>query len=137
MMLQNSVSETGMKLSGFKILVLEDDPIIALDVEMSLQDYGADVVHCLSPEEALEAMTQHVFNCAVLDVNLGKNKTCADVAVRLKENGIPFILHSGDLRRRGELIEEIGAPVVVKPSSDEQLVNCLVDHLIQTGHLSA
>ena len=55
-------------------------------------------------------------------MNLGRGSTCAPVALRLRELGLPFVLHTSDLDRQGELVETLGAPVVPKPSSSKDVV---------------
>ena len=105
-----------------RILVLDDEPIILMDFEFALEDQGAEVLDARSVAEALEVIAARVPDAAILDVNLGRGATCAPVALRLRELGVPFLLHTGDLDRQGELVDTLGAPVVPKPSSSKDVV---------------
>ncbi len=56
-------------------------------------------------------------DAAILDVNLGRGTTCEPVADRLQSLRVPFLIHSGDLLRQGELIARIDAEVIAKPAA--------------------
>ena len=105
-----------------RILILDDEPIILMDLEFALEDQGAEVLDARSVAEALEVIAARMPDAAILDVNLGRGTTCAPVALRLRDLGVPFVLHTGDLDRQGELVETLGAPVVPKPSSGAEVV---------------
>jgi DNA-binding response OmpR family regulator len=58
-------------LHGSRILVVEDEPIIAFEILAALRLAGADVLGpALSLARALELATEEHFDCAVLDVML-------------------------------------------------------------------
>lgn len=100
-----------------RVLVLEDEPLILMELSLSLEDEGVEpltATNCSAAHDILETVT---VSAAILDVNLGRNQTCEAVAAILSERRIPFILHSGDLMRQGELIERIGAEVIPKPAA--------------------
>ena len=104
------------------MLVLDDEPIILMDFEFALEDAGARILDPRSVREALDLIERDPPDAAILDVNLGRDSTCAPVALRLRDLGVPFVLHTGDLDRQGELVETLGAPVVPKPSSGAEVV---------------
>ncbi|MBR2536704.1 MAG: response regulator [Hyphomicrobium sp.] len=82
-------------LNGLKILVLEDNLVIAMDVELLLQDCGADVVETVSTASAaLAKLADFSPDVAVLDINLDSG-TSLPVAEALLERGIPFIFATG------------------------------------------
>lgn len=82
-------------LKGNRILVLEDEALIALSLEMTLSDEGVTVVGPFSSAaQAMEAIDDGI-DAAVLDVNLGRN-TSLDVAQRLAKMGKPFVFVTGD-----------------------------------------
>lgn len=82
-------------LSGLKILVLEDNLVIAMDVELLLQDCGADTVETVSTANAALTKLAHFSpDVAVLDVNLDSG-TSLPVAEALLARGIPFIFATG------------------------------------------
>jgi CheY-like chemotaxis protein len=115
----------GGALSGRKVLVLEDEALIALELQSALEEAGASVELAMTADNALSLIEQHAFDAAVLDVNLGQNTTCATVAARPRSSKAPFVLHSGDLRRHGELVETLAAPVVPKPAPASEITRRL------------
>lgn len=114
-----------------RVLVLEDEPIILMDLAFAVEGAGATPIRARSVTEALTAIDSGVPDVAVLDVNLGRNNTCREVAERLSALGVPFILHSGDLHRQGELIGTLGAKVVQKPTPSPQVVRTALGLLDQ------
>lgn len=113
-----------------KVLILEDEPMILMDLSFALEDAGYAAVTSSSCEEAIEAIGRERIDAAILDVNLGGGETCEPAAELLKERGIPFFLHTGDLDRHGELVERIGAPIVSKPASSERIAE-MVSKLLE------
>ena len=80
------------------ILLLEDEPLIAMDTEELLQNAGFDVVGVLSScGEALTWLESKQADLAVLDINL-RDGDCTDIAQILANRNIPFIVHSGSLK---------------------------------------
>ena len=79
-----------------KILVLEDEALIAIDIEMTLEEAGhRNIVLCHSVEDALAQIDRTKPEIALLDVNLGKGHTSIPVAERLHDLGVPFFFLSG------------------------------------------
>jgi DNA-binding response OmpR family regulator len=78
-----------------RILVVEDEVLIALDIGQILAEAGFDVVGpANSAAQALDLMKHIGCEAAVLDVNLG-SKTSERVALELKKRGRPFVALSG------------------------------------------
>ena len=81
--------------SNRSILIVEDEPLIAMMLEDFILSLGHDVRGpCESVQEALSALEGAPFDLAILDVNL-KGESVWPVASALKERGIPFLLASG------------------------------------------
>lgn len=77
------------------VLLVEDNLIIAMDAEDILRGMGVErVTVCGSVDRALTALDQGDVDFAVLDVNLGSERSIP-VAERLQEEGTPFIFASG------------------------------------------
>lgn len=78
------------------VLVVEDDLLIALDLQMMLEDAGH---HVLGPvdtvEKALSLLERVQPDVVLLDLNL-RGKLATPVAERLRTLGIPFIVASAD-----------------------------------------
>ncbi len=111
----------------YRLLLLEDEPLILMDLEFAAIDRGCEV-HCASnAEQALDIIRElDNLDGAVLDVSLGRNRTCLPVARELTERGIPFILHSGDLDRHRENIRELPALLIAKPAAAEKVISAAI-----------
>jgi CheY-like chemotaxis protein len=82
-------------LAGKRVLIVEDELMVALLIEDLLADLGCSTVGpCGSVGKALEAAQTGVFDLAVLDVNLG-GEMVYPVAEALAERHIPFLFLSG------------------------------------------
>lgn len=106
------------------ILLLEDEPLILMDLEYAALDCGCTALMASSVGQALEliASNRERLTSAVLDVSLGRGQTCFTVAQELERCSIPFILHSGDLDRHDERIRELDAQLVAKPASADSVI---------------
>jgi len=99
-----------MILEGLRVLLVEDEPIIAMPAEDMLEELGCTVVHTASTlAAALEAVEREEFDIALLDINLNGTESLP-VADRLREAGRPFVFTTGYGAEAAR-----GAPVVVKP----------------------
>ena len=77
------------------ILIVEDEPLIAMMLEDFLESLGHSVAAtCDSVGEAMTAASKDGFDLAILDVNL-KGESVWPVASLLRERGLPFIIASG------------------------------------------
>jgi DNA-binding LytR/AlgR family response regulator len=105
-------------LRGRRLLVVEDDYLIAADVAASLGDFGAIVIGPAgSIEDALRLIGAHDrIDAAVLDVNLRGERVYA-VADALRARGVPFVFatgyDAGMLPERYEGVPRCGKPVNV------------------------
>lgn len=78
-----------------RILVVEDDPLIALDLVDQLAQFGFSVVGiAANVADALALLDHESCDAAVLDINLG-NETAAPIAHALGAQQIPFVTLSG------------------------------------------
>lgn len=109
-------------LEGLKILVLEDEFLIAMDVEQLCRDHGAvDVAVARGLEEIGERLD---FDAAIIDVLLDGVSTL-DFAARLKEAGTPFVFASG-YTDNGEVAKRFpGVTLVGKPYSGNDLIEAV------------
>jgi DNA-binding NtrC family response regulator len=83
-------------LEGRRILVAEDEYLIADDLSQALQRAGVEVIGPFgSVAAALDAVERDVpMDAAVLDVNLAGERVFP-VADRLASRGIPFVFTTG------------------------------------------
>lgn len=101
-------------LSGRRILVVEDEAAIALDLARLLRDYGATVVGpAADAEEAIRHVARRRIHCAVLDVKLNGGD-CGVVAEALSWNLVPFVFVTG--YSQSEVLNRFSwSPVITKP----------------------
>jgi DNA-binding response OmpR family regulator len=86
---------TQAALSGRRILLVEDEMLVAMLVETALEDEDCTVVGPFGAlGEALEAARGEALDLAVLDINLAGEKVFP-VAEVLAGRGVPFLLLSG------------------------------------------
>lgn len=110
-------------LDGKRILLVEDEFIVAAMAEDMLTDLGATVV---GPAATLAkalflAETEH-FDAAVLDVNM-HGVRIDPVAKALSERGIPIVFATG--YGECELAHAPEAPILDKPYTQEKLGTAL------------
>lgn len=83
------------KLAGRRLLVVEDDYIIAVDVAGTLETLGADVLGpAATVKDALDLIESGRVDGASLDINLGE-ESVYPVADALRARGVPFVFTSG------------------------------------------
>jgi CheY-like chemotaxis protein len=79
-----------------KVLLVEDNPIIAMNTESLLEDLGvAEVVIAANVREALASVDKSDFDFAILDLHLGDGEDSLPVAARLTELGVRFVFATG------------------------------------------
>lgn len=113
-------------LTGKTVLLVEDQALIAMDLEDVLRQLGAaNVVSSPSIPSALAALSRGVPDCAVLDLNLA-GETSTEIADRLLSHAVPFIFATG-YREAGMIPDRFrDIPVVRKPISAATLSEKLV-----------
>ncbi len=83
------------QLAGLKVLVLEDNALVAMHIEEMLGEAGCNVVATIDTVgRALEFIRTQSVDAAVLDVNLKGEKVFA-VAEELMARNVPFVFSSG------------------------------------------
>ena len=99
------------------MLLVEDDLLLAMDIEDTLAGMGAvavDVCHTL--DEAMARADVNDFAVAVLDFSLGSDSV-APLARSLARRNVPFILHTGMSRSEPSLMEWRDSVIVEKPAT--------------------
>ncbi len=97
------------------ILIVEDEPLIAMMLEDFLESLGHNVVACCeSLEDALDRVTAGGFEVAILDVQLKDGKQVWPVADRLAAAGTPFVLATGG-HIEAPPAQHAAAPILSKP----------------------
>jgi CheY-like chemotaxis protein len=119
-------------LLGTRILVIEDEFLIATVIEDILRQAGAEeVVIAVNMQEAREALSECAFDIAMIDMQLDEG---ADSGLTLGElamaRGIPFIFLTG---YAGVVLPEgfSAVPVLTKPYIPRTLIEALSNILAQ------
>lgn len=95
-MMQSGAS--GRPLLGLRVLVVEDDYFIALELCTALRGAGADVIGpARDLESGLAAVRGEHIDCGVLDINL-QGRMGFQIATELRARGIPVIFATGYTR---------------------------------------
>jgi DNA-binding response OmpR family regulator len=107
-----------------RVLIVEDEFFIALDIGQQLADKGFEVVGpAPSVSKALKLVAESGCDVAILDVNLG-GETSEPIARKLQEADKPFVVLSG-YSTDNKLPWFGGAPVLSKPLRMDDLVAAL------------
>lgn len=111
-----------------KILIVEDEVIVAIDLTLQLEDEGYS---CIGPantvDQALALIRDTPPDFAVLDANL-HGATSAPIAERLRELNLPFVYVSG-YGEQGVLEALPKAPLLPKPLQFDRLAALIRDTL--------
>ncbi len=104
-----------------RVLVVEDEPLIAFDIAAYLTEAGFEVVGpATSLAAALKLLASQGCDLAVLDVNLGP-QTAAPIAAALSARSLPFLALSGySIDQLPEGFKD--APMLTKPVDPKRLV---------------
>lgn len=94
------MSEASWPLIGCRVLVVEDEYLIAMELKRWLTSEGIEVIGPVpSVEQALDLIDdEDMLDAAVLDLNLGGGETAYPVADRLSALKVPFVFATGDVR---------------------------------------
>jgi DNA-binding response OmpR family regulator len=110
-----------------RILIVDDEPLIAMLAQDWLEDLGHQPVGPAHDLQTALNLTDEQIDAAILDVSLGANKSY-DVARRLRASAIPFAFASGAPEAPGSEFE--GALTLPKPFTFEAFRR-VVDELVK------
>lgn len=115
---------TGEQAKRRSVLVLEDEPFIAMLIEDELQALG---IHVIGPVNNLKSAVQLAetphLDAALLDLNIN-GAYATEVADRLHARGVPFIFVTGYERPTGHGYEDV--TVLRKPFTGLELRTALL-----------
>lgn len=115
-------SQASARLSGLRILVAEDEPLVAMEIEDVILEHGAiPVGPFASLSELMAAIEEGGYDVAILDVRLGRDESFP-AADRLRKKGVPFIFHSGHADRSDLFCAYPEAALCKKPCAPERLL---------------
>jgi CheY-like chemotaxis protein len=113
-----------------RILIVEDEPLIAFDNENILGEAGYQIVATVDDlDEALEALEREEIHLILSDVRLKKQQTGIHLARAAKEKGVPTLFATGHAYPGAA---DIAVGCLLKPYSERQLckaIECVDRHL--------
>jgi DNA-binding response OmpR family regulator len=111
-------------LMAIRVLIVEDEPLLAFDIAHHLEEAGFDVLGpAASVARALGIIENGGCDIAVLDVNLGR-ETAEPVATELTRIGTPFVVLSGYSASQHPPAFQC-APSLTKPARPSELIGLL------------
>ncbi|MGJ3265379.1 MAG: response regulator [Salinarimonas sp.] len=110
-------------LAGLRILVVEDEFIVALAAEDMLGDLGAEVVGPAATVGDGLVLAAEPLDAALLDINMHGERSFA-VARALRARGIPFVFATG--YADAGCAELADAPILRKPYGSDALAAALL-----------
>jgi len=106
-------------LAGRLILVVEDEPLIALHVSSALEQAGGQITSTSLLRNAMLLAEHGDLSAAVIDHVLGDGDSSL-LCKLLTERDIPFVIHSG--ASAIDIAERHSAPYIPKPADPEVIV---------------
>ena len=118
-------------LEGRSILIVEDEPLIVMDITQQFEATGAALTTTNTLKHALILVEHDGLSGAILDHALGDQNSSL-VCQRLKERGIPFMLYSGYDTVEGPCKDALH---ISKPAADGVLVAAMERLILGDGAL--
>ncbi|TDH38016.1 response regulator [Pseudohoeflea suaedae] len=98
------------------ILIVEDDPFIALDAADTIENLGMDCIIAHDCKSALRYIESMSLDAALLDFNLGRESSVA-IAKRLEAAGLPYCFISGHDPRQIRAESGLEPAIFTKPAN--------------------
>lgn len=116
-----TLSRNGEAGPGPGVLVVEDEAIVALDLQFTLEDMGLAVIGpCPSVASGFSAVARRRPDVAILDVQLTDGEVY-DLADALHAAKVPIVFHSGHAESGALARRYPGARICPKPSSPQEI----------------
>ena len=113
------------------ILIVEDDPFIAMDLQDTFEDAGFNVLGPVaSVDPGLKIIRETKPDVAMLDYNLGR-ETSIPIAHKLDAIKIPYVFLSGQVSRVVTANVKTEQKVIMKPFNAEALIS-YVNKLVES-----
>jgi CheY-like chemotaxis protein len=124
----SGADNAGESLRGLRILLVEDDPLICLDLETSLEEFGAIVTAASNVAAAFAALAIAMPDFVVLDFELGA-ETSESIAEVVQARSVPFLYLSGYSENDERFSRWPGVRVLAKPLSAARIARGIEDIL--------
>lgn len=108
-----------------RVLVLEDQMLVAFGLKAALESGGYEVVGPVASLEEAQGVPQANFDVAVLDINLGNDTNSTPYADDLTAAGIPFAFLSG--YSSAAVLDDrfLGVERPLKPIGKDELIDAV------------
>lgn len=117
------------RLDAARILILEDEFIIAMDLEDLIRGFGCTALQTAASVEAAEvSLSAGPFDLVIADYNLGEQNSEPLIA-RLREGGVPVILMTGQAVT-APMLSRMGNPVVLQKPVQPRTLREMVEQAI-------
>ena len=118
--------ENAVELAGRRVLIVEDDFLLAMELEALVEGGGGTVIGSVSSvQQALIKLDHELPDVALLDVNL-KGERATPVAGALQARGVPFVVITGYSNQQLTEPELRAAPRLEKPVNAGDLRHALL-----------
>jgi CheY-like chemotaxis protein len=112
-------------VSAAKVLIVEDDGLISLNMESTVRELGELEVETYANSAAARcAAARGNYACAILDIYMGPDSTY-EIADRLAERGIPFLFCTG-LGQQDIVERHRDRPLLPKPYGEADLKTAIL-----------
>jgi DNA-binding response OmpR family regulator len=112
------------EVKPIRILIIEDEPMLAVDLEETLTEAGFEVVGIVGRlDKAFALIRTCGCDAAIVDANLA-GVSAGPAARALAERGIPFVVLSGYALEQ-QRDKSLGANYLQKPCRPAQLISSL------------
>lgn len=114
-------------LTGLSILVVEDEPIIAMLIAADVEALGGIVLGPFdSVAEALATLADNKISGAIMDANL-LDRDITPIALQLLDRGVPFVIYSGTGLPRALAARDPDVPLEMKPGQPLDRLMAIMD----------
>ena len=125
-------------LGSLKVLIVEDESVIAWALQSLVEDLGHEVVDVASSGEvAIAAAVKHQPELILMDIHLGRGLDGIEAAERIQASGavtVIFVSAYGDAATKARINDCVpGAPLLTKPVS-VQAIQRAIDAAFGTRH---
>lgn len=112
-----------------KILIVEDEMLVAMELESILQDLGHEPVGIAPDLASAEQLASEALDLALVDLNLRDGLTGPEIGDRLCRRGVSVLFITANPRVLGDGIA--GAVGVLTKPTDEPTVRAAVDYALK------
>ena len=114
------------ELSGARVLLVEDERLILMELESVLEDAGAIIVGTCTDVSAALAVVGRAdrIDAALLDIRLGHDGI-SPVARALRDRGTPFVFYSGQTETDPVHLEWPKVKIIHKPAPPWAIVTAI------------